>query len=284
MKARPADLVFRALGAAALCVSLLLPGLLLALILARGIPAFSPDFLLSAPREAGTHGGIAPAILGTLLLIVTAACFAGPTGLALALLQSEYLSSSCARSGLEMFLYTLNGIPSIVYGLFGFHIFVQRLGLGKSWLAGGLVLGVMILPTLTLSIHERLRSLPIGYRRQAKALGLDHDQVVRSVVIPYSLPGLVTGTLLGLGRACGETAPIMMTAAVFAGASFPRGIRNEPVLACPYHIFTLAQDSSSPLAIRNAWGTALVLMILVLVLNLSSLLMRRSFHQEVEAP
>jgi phosphate transport system permease protein len=282
MNRSPRDLAFRLATGGALAVSVLLPGLLLALIVTRGAGALSLEFLLRAPTEAGTKGGIAPVIFGTLLLIGTAGCLAAPMSLGLALLQTEYLVSTWRKRWLEMFLYTLNGIPSIVYGLFAFHLFVQRLGMGKSWLAGGVVLGVMILPTITISVLERIHALPRSYRTQARALGLGGDRVIRAVVVPHALPGLVTGTLLGLGRACGETAPIMMTAAVFAGPDLPRGIRDEPVLACPYHIFTLAQDSSSPLAVQNAWGTALVLVIMVLALGLASMMARRSFSQEVE--
>lgn len=282
MKITGRDAALRAATGTALGLSVALPGLLLGLILWRGAGALSVEFLTSVPREAGNSGGIAPAILGSLLLLLTAAVLAAPTGLALALLQSEYLRSLRRKRWLESFLYTLNGIPSIVYGLFGYHLLVQRMGMGKSWLAGGIVLAVMILPTITIAVHERIRSLPESYRIQARALGLDRDQVIRSVVIPQSFSGLLTGTLLGLGRACGETAPVMMTAAVFAGADLPRGVRDQPILACPYHVFNLAQDSSSPLAIRNAWGTALVLILMVLLLNLSSLALRRRIPQEVE--
>lgn len=256
---------------------------ILAIVVAKGIGVIDWTFLTSPPAGGGRSGGIGPAILGTLLLVVTTGILAAPLALGLALVRTEYFQPGRVRSFFELVLYTINGVPSILFGLFGYEVIVNRMGLGKSWLAGGLVLAVMILPTIAVSIHEQIEALPPSYRDQARALGLNRAKVIWSVVLPQTLPGILTGTLLGLGRASGETAPIMMTAAVFTGVHVPTGIRDNPVLALPYHLFVLAQDSHDPASISNAWGTALVLLGMAFLLTLASLPFRVGWRREEEA-
>ncbi len=197
-----------------------------------------------------------------------------------ALVHGVYLLSDRARARLWLLLATLNGVPSILFGLFGLLVFVKFLGWGKSWLAGGILLGVMILPTVTMALIERIASLPAKYVEAAAGLGLRPSQIVWSVILPQSANGLVTGSLLGLARAAGETAPIMFTATIFAGATFPHGIAESPVLTLPYHLFVLAQDSFDPAAGARAWGAALVLLGLVLALSLAALPARLRIHEE----
>lgn len=177
-------------------------------------------------------------------------------------------------------LYLFNGVPSILYGIFGLMVFVQMLGWGKSWLSGGILLGFMMLPTVAVTFIERIESLPKKYFETAKGLGLTQTQVIRSVILPQTFGGLITGSLLGLVRAAGETAPIMFTATIFAGATIPQGVKESPVLSLPYHIFILAQDSFDPAVGTKLWGTALTLVGLALLLSLIALPLRLRIHEE----
>ncbi|MEM7050297.1 MAG: ABC transporter permease subunit [Acidobacteriota bacterium] len=255
----------RALSCYAGASALLALGLfvaLLAVLLLRGGPVLSWELLSEASSRAGAAGGLRYQILGTGLLIATAAAFAVPLAVALGLLSTVYLKAASARR-LDLALYVANGIPSILFGLAGIAFFSRALDWGKSWLAGGIVLAMMILPTLTVAFAERVRAIPGRYLEAAYGLGLSRDRVVRAVILPQSFGGLVSGALLGLARAAGETAPILFTAAIFSGATVPDGIRDNPVLALPYHIFVLAQDSLDPGAGARLWGAALVLVLLV---------------------
>jgi phosphate transport system permease protein len=255
--------------------------LIVAAILFRGLPAMSWRFLTEQIRLVGAEGGIFFNLVGTLILLGAALATSAPLALGLALTHSVYLTGRArTRRGLGLFLNVLNGVPSIVFGLFGLVVFVGYFHLGKSWLTGGVLLGIMILPTLTVALIERIEALPGRYIEAAAGLGLTQTQIIRSVILPQSFGGLVTGSLLGLARAAGETAPIMFTATVFAGATFPKGIHESPVLSLPYHIFILAQDSFDPGVREKIWGTAIVLLGIVFVLSLIALPMRLKIHDE----
>jgi phosphate transport system permease protein len=167
-----------------------------------------------------------------------------------------------------------------LFGIMGLIVMVTWLGLGKSWFNGGVLLGVMILPTVTISLVERIKALPAGYVEAARGLGLSEAQTVWAVILPQTLGGLWTGLLLGLARVAGETAPIMFTATIFAGVSFPQGVRESPVLTLPYHIFILAQDSFDPLVSGKVWGAATVLLALVLAVSAAALPFRQRVHEE----
>jgi len=272
------------LAAAALgsmSVVILILGGLIIVIAQKGLPAISWSFLSSGMKQAGASGGIIWHLVGTLLLITTAWLITSPLSLSLALLQQVWLDKKGRWSqALRLFFYTCNGVPSIVFGLFGFMIFVQYFNWGKSWLVGGIVLAMSMLPTVTLAIMERMEAIPAKYLEASAALGLSKTQVVWSVILPQSLTGLATGSLLALARAAGETAPIMFTATIFAGATFPDGIRENPVLTLPYHIFILAQDSFDPAMGPQLWGSALVLIALVATLSLLALPLRLIMHEE----
>lgn len=265
------------------CCALISVGLLaglVAVIAARGIPALSWSFFTEQIRMVGAAGGIFWNLLGTIILLVTACIACTPLSVGLALLERVWLPDGRSRRWLRTTLYALNGLPSILFGLFGFIVFVQWCGWGKSWLAGGLVLALSMLPTATLSLIERLRAIPAKYTEAAAALGLNRAQIVWAVLLPQARGGLITGTLLGLARAAGETAPIMFTATIFAGATFPTAIRDSPVLSLPYHIFILAQDSFDPAVGGKLWGAALVLLALVFSLSLLALPARLKQHEE----
>jgi phosphate transport system permease protein len=194
-----------------------------------------------------------------------------PISLGLALAATVYLPPGTARSALQGLLQLLNAMPSILFGIVGYLFFFHFLDWGKSWLAGGLVLGWMILPTVTVSLIKSMEAIPQRQIHAAAGLGLRRGQIIRSVYLPQSVRGLFTGGLLGLARAAGETAPILFVATVFAGVSLPDGIKDNPVLALPYHIFVLAQDSLQVDAIENLWATAFVLVALVVGLSLAVL-------------
>ncbi len=266
-------------GCCALAAVALLVGLV-GVIAQRGGPAVTWSFLTEQIRLVGAEGGIFWNLVGTLILLASALVAGAPLAIGLALVERVWLRSAGARRALRTVLYTLNGVPSIVFGIFGFVVFVQWCGWGKSWLSGGLVLALMILPTVTVSLIERLKAIPAKYVEAAAALGLSPAQIVWSVLLPQAWGGLVTGSLLGLARAAGEVAPIMFTATIFAGATLPKGIKESPVLSLPYHIFILAQDSFDPGVGSKLWGAALVLLVLVFILALLVLPSRLKLHEE----
>jgi phosphate transport system permease protein len=278
---RVTDRLFTALVATATAVALLPLLLIVSAILWRGLPSVNWQFLTEQIRLVGAAGGIFYNLVGTLILILAALLVSTPVAVGVALVHSVYLHrQGTARRWLGILVHALNGVPSILFGIFGLIVFVKFLGWGKSWLSGGILLGVMILPTVTVALVERIESLPSRYLEAAAGLGLRRSQIIWSVIMPQSLGGLVTGSLLGLARAAGETAPIMFTATIFAGASFPHGIRESPVLSLPYHIFILAQDSFDPGVAGKIWGTAVVLLALVFALSLVALPLRLKIHEE----
>ena len=258
-------------------IALLALGTLVTFIAIKGLPAISWSFLSEAPRDNGRAGGIFPAIIGTLLLVAGAIAFALPLGLGAAIYLSEFSHEGrvtrLIRSGID----ALNGTPSVVFGMFGMALFVLYLGFGRSLLAGQLTLGLMILPTIIRASEEGLRSVPLSMREGSLALGATRWQTVSRVVLPPALPAVLTGAILAVGRAAGETAPIMFTAAVFLSRHLPTG-PFDPVMALPYHLYSLVVGV--PNAETNAYGTALVLLGLVMLINLSAVLLRNKFQEE----
>jgi phosphate transport system permease protein len=236
-------------------------------IIYRGASAISWEFISQPPKEGMTAGGIFPAIVGTALLAIGAILFSLPLGVLSAVYLTEYSRGTRLKSIIRVGVNSLSGVPSVVFGLFGLAIFVKLFGLGISVLAGALTLGVMVLPTIIQASEEALLTVPKSFREASLSLGATRWQTTWKVVLPTALPNILTGVILAIGRAAGETAPIMFTAAAF----YLLGLPNSPldkVMALPYHIYALMTEGTHPQEqTAIAYGTALVLLALVALIN-----------------
>ncbi len=278
MKRSTRKAIAQALGFLALrvCLYLVLAVLLLFLydIGRRGAGAISWEFLSAAPRRGMTEGGIFPAIFGTFLVTLITAVLAVPLGMCAAIYLNEYARQSRLTRFIRLAIRNLSGVPSIVYGLFGVILFVNVMGFGTSVLSAGLTLGLLTLPWTITASEEALKTVPGSYREGALALGATKWQAIRTNVLPYAVPGMLTGTVLGLARAAGETAPIMFTGAAFFLPSLPRGLGDQ-FMALPYHLYIMSTQHHALDQVRPlAYGTALVLIVLVLGLNMTAVVLR----------
>ncbi|MFD6594809.1 phosphate ABC transporter permease subunit PstC [Streptomyces coelicoflavus] len=273
------DRLVRTLRLGALVLpSVLLVGML-ALLVTRGSSAFNPSFWIT-PATGASGGGVRDQIIGTVLLIATTGILALPLGFGAGVLIGVHASERTARI-LQNVTVVLGGAPTILLGLAGFVILSTTMGWGRSWLAGAIVLVPVVVPVIALTTSTRVRSIPPELTESVMSLGLTRAQYVRSVVVPYTWPATITGLLLGLARAAGETAPLLFTATVFFGApSVPGGIVDSPVQALPTHIFTLSQDSGDPQAVTQAWGSAMVLVLITAVLLSAAVALRNRFEGE----
>lgn len=243
-------------------------------ILIHGLPAISWEFLTSDPEKSGAEGGILPAILGTLYLVIGTITVALPLGMFSAIYLTEYAKQTKFTQSIRMAIVTLAGIPSIVFGLFGLGLFVITLNFGSSILAGSLTLACMILPTIIVASEEALKSVPQYMREGSLALGATKWETIYKNVLPYALPGMLTGAILGIGRAAGETAPILLTAAAFFLPELPSSVFDQ-VMALPYHLYILAtQHPEAQKILPMQYGTALVLLFLVIGLNMFAIILR----------
>jgi phosphate transport system permease protein len=267
---------FGIIGAAAFIVLAILI-IILSYIIINGFPALSWEFLTQPPKDLGRAGGIYPAIIGTLYLVAGAILIAFPLGVGAAIYLVEYTREGritrLIRNGVDL----LNGTPSIVFGLFGFAFIVLYLTVGVSLLAGQITLALMILPTVIRTTEESLKNIPQSLREGSLALGATRWQTISKVVIPPAVPGIVTGAILCIGRAAGETAPIMFTAVVFSSRFLPTS-EFQPVMALPYHLFILA--TNVPGASANQYATALVLLILVVGMYAIAIIVRFHFQKK----
>ena len=259
-------------------VVLFFVGIIIYYIVIKGLPAITLGFLTEFPSNLGREGGILPAIIGTLSLVGISVLFAVPIGVAAGIYLSEYSSknskiSNLIRAGVD----NLNGIPSIVFGLFGFAFFVVFCDFGISMLAGGLSLGLMILPTIIKTTEEAVKSIPQSFREGSLALGSTKWQSISKIILPAAIPGIVTGIVLCMGRAAGETAPILFTAVIFSQRKLPNS-PLEPVMALTFHLFILSTDV--PYADLQAAGTALVLLFLVLILYGIAFIVRNHYKRK----
>ena len=247
---------------------------ILADIATKGAGAISWEFLSQPPRRGMTEGGIFPAIFGTLLVTAISALLAVPLGMGAAVYLHEYAPKNRLTRLIRLSIRNLSGVPSIVYGLFGVILFVNICRFGTSVLSAGLTLGLLTLPWTITASEEALKTVPNSYREGALALGASKWQAIRTNVLPSALPGMLTGTVLGLARAAGETAPIMFTGAAFALPVLPRSVRDQ-FMALPYHLYIMATQHHDIAKVRPlAYGTALVLIVLVLGLNLGAIILR----------
>ena len=266
----------------AVLISVLALGAIVYFITVNGIKVINWEFLTQVPRRAMTRGGVAPALVGTFYLTIGAILFALPMGLACAIYLTEYSPKSAMVNVIRMSINNLAGVPSVVFGLFGLTVFVKFLGFGVSILSGSLTLGIMILPGIISAAQEALIAVPQSLREASLALGATQWQTIRKVVLPTALPGILTGVILSIGRAAGETAPIMFTAVIFYTRGFPKSIMDE-VMALPYHIYALMTEGTFPeRQTMIAYGCALILLLLVLMVSgLAIYLRQRSRKYEL---
>lgn len=241
--------------------------LVLAIMVVKGARALTWTYLTSV------QGGLLPAIVGTVLLVTLTALLAAPLGVMAALYLSEYARPGPTVRLIRLAIVNLAGVPSVVYGLFGLALFVMLLHFGRSLLAGSCTLALLVLPLVISASEEALRQIPRGLREGSLALGATRLQTVCRVVLPNALPGILTGLILAIGRAAGETAPILFTAAFYAlTRPFPASLK-DPVLALPYQIYVMATEVPN-MPPERKWGSALVLLVVVLGLNLLAIVLR----------
>jgi len=240
----------------------------------KGGGAISWEFLSQPPRRGMTEGGIFPAIIGTLMVTIVTAVLAIPLGMFAAIYLNEYAKQSRLTRLIRLSIRNLSGVPSIVYGLFGVILFVNILRFGTSILSAGLTLGLLTLPWTITASEEALKTIPNSYREGSLALGATKWQAIRTNVLPYAIPGMLTGTVLGLARAAGETAPILFTGAAFYLPYLPKSLSDQ-FMALPYHLYIMATQHHAIQQVRPlAYGTALVLIVLVLGLNMTAIVIR----------
>lgn len=251
-------------------VSVMILVFIVGYIIVQGLPVLSLDFLLSSPKKMGREGGIFPSIVGTIVLTLLSTAIATPLGVGTAIFLTEYTREGTFSKIIRFGTESLAGIPSIIFGLFGFLFFVIRLNMGWSILSGALTLASMMLPTVVRTSEEALHTVPDVYREISFALGASRWQTVTSVVLPTAMPGIVTGIILAIGRAVGETAAVIFTAG--SSLRLPKSV-FDPVRTLPVHFYILAREGISA---KNAYGTAAVLMIAVLAVNVSAYLIINS--------
>ncbi|MCO6450662.1 MAG: phosphate ABC transporter permease PstA [Caldilineales bacterium] len=246
-------------------------------VIYQGLPAMSWQFLTEPPTNGMREGGIMPAILGTVILTFGTAIAAIPLAVAAAIYLAEYAADNRLTHWVRLAIVNLAGIPSIVYGLFGLGIFVLFLNLGTSIIAGALTLGIMTMPVVISTSEEAINAVPQQFRTVSFSLGATKWQTIRHQVLPHAMPGIITGMILGLGRAAGETAPILFTVAAFYLPELPRSIFDQ-TMALPYHLYVIStQVPGMPLAIQ--YGTALILLLIVLSLTLIATVFRTSMRR-----
>ena len=270
--------IFRILGI--IVVGILL--WILGFIIYNGIGVISWDFLTEAPTDGMTGGGIFPAIVGTFCLVVGSMVVAFPIGVMSAIYTTEYAGNGRVVRFIRVMTNNLSGIPSIIFGLFGMSLFVNSLGWGDSIIAGSFTLGLLVLPLVIRTTEEALKAIPDTFRTGSLALGATKLQTIRRVVLPMAFPNIMTGLILSIGRVSGETAPILFTVAAYFLPKLPSGIFDQ-VMALPYHLYVIATSGTDLEATRPiAYGTALVLIAIVLLMNLLASLLRRHFGKKVK--
>ena len=256
--------------------------IILGFLIYNGIQVISWDFLTKMPEDGMTGGGIFPAIIGTLCLIAGSILFAFPIGVLSAIYMNEYAKNGWLKKFLNQMTNNLAGIPSIVFGLFGMALFVNKFGFGDSIIAGSLTLGLMVLPVIIRTTEEALKAVNDTFRHASLALGSSKWQTTRRVVLPIAFPNIITGVILSIGRVSGETAPILFTVAAYFLPRLPNSIFDQ-VMALPYHLYVIITSGTDIEESRPmAYGTALVLITIVLIMNLIANALRRYFGKKVK--
>jgi phosphate transport system permease protein len=256
--------------------------IILSFIVYKGISAISWNFITQMPEEGMTKGGIYPAIIGTLYLVAGSMLFAFPIGVLAAIYMNEYVKNGIVKRIIKQMTNNLAGIPSIVFGLFGMSLFVNKLGFGDSILAGSLTLGLLALPVVIRTTEEALKAVDDTFRQASLALGASKWKTTRKVVLPIAFPNIITGLILSIGRVSGETAPILFTVAAYFLPKLPSSIFDQ-AMALPYHLYVISTSGTNIEASRPiAYGTALVLIVIVLIANLLANGLRKYFGKKVK--
>lgn len=270
--------IFRILSA--LTVGILF--ILLAFIIIKGAGVLNWDFITTPPTDGMKAGGVWPAIVGTFYLMIGSAIVAFPLGIMSGIYMNEYSNSGKTIKFIRMMTNNLAGIPSIVFGLFGMSLFVNFFGFGDSILAGSLTLGLLALPLVIRTTEEALKAIPNSFREGSLALGATKLQTIRKVILPMAMPNIITGLILALGRISGETAPILFTCAAYFLPQLPQSIFDQ-CMALPYHLYVLATSGTDlEKQIPIAYGTALVLIIIILFVNLLANALRNYFQGKLK--
>jgi phosphate transport system permease protein len=270
--------IFR--GLSLLVVAILV--VILSFIIFRGIKVISWEFLTEMPKEGMTAGGIFPAIIGTFYLVLGSMIFAFPVGVLSGIYMNEYLKDGWAKRFIKLMTNNLAGVPSIVFGLFGMALFVNRFGFGDSILAGSLTLGLLALPVVIRTTEESLKAIDDSFRIGSLALGASKWQTTSRVILPIAFPNIITGLILSIGRVSGETAPILFTVAAYFLPRLPNSIFDQ-VMALPYHLYVISTSGTNIEASRAmAYGTAFILILIVLIVNLLANWLRKYFANRVK--
>jgi phosphate transport system permease protein len=264
--------LFEWLALGSTVVAIVVLALLLLDVLHDGLPRLSWSFLTNYPSRLAARAGIAPALVGSVYLIVLTAAIALPTGIAAAVWLEEYAGRNWLTRLIEINIANLAGVPSIIYGLLGLGLFVRALSLQRSLLAGALTMALLVLPIIILNTREALRAVPRSQREAAYALGATRSQVVWGVVVPAALPGIFTGIILALSRAIGETAPLIVVGAVAFVAFLPTS-PLDPFTVLPIQIFNWV-SRPQPAFHANAAAAILVLLVVLLSLNAAAIILR----------
>lgn len=255
---------------------------ILAFIVIKGIGVISWEFITEMPKNGMTEGGIFPAIVGTLCLVAVSMVFAFPVGVLAAIYMHEYVKDGWIKKIIKQMTNNLAGVPSIVFGLFGMSLFVNKLGFGDSILAGGLTLGLLVLPVVIRTTEESLKAVDNTFRHASIGLGASKWETTSQVVLPIAFPNIITGLILSVGRVSGETAPILFTVAAYFLPKLPTSIFDQ-AMALPYHLYVIATSGTNIEASRAmAYGTALVLIVIVLISNIAANALRKYFGKKVK--
>ncbi len=255
---------------------------ILGFIVTRGIGVINWEFISTGPEEGMTKGGILPAIVGTLCLVLGSSIFSFPIGILSGIYMNEYAAGSKVATFIRIMTNNLSGVPSVVFGLFGMALFVNTMGFGDSILAGSLTLGLLSLPLVIRTTEEALKAIDFSYREGSLALGATKLQTIQKVILPMAFPNIITGLILSIGRVSGETAPILFTVAAYFLPQLPTSIFDQ-VMALPYHLYVISTSGTDIEASRGiAYGTALVLIFIVLLVNILATVLRNYFSNKVK--